>query len=94
MILLNYYADLSCGENHAFETEKIGGKQEWNDEYCFRDNRSMIDLSPEITPSVQIFRFKLMFFRLTDNRKKWEFGKETFLAFINIEKAYDNINRQ
>lgn len=28
MILLNYYADLSCGENHAFETEKIGGKQE------------------------------------------------------------------
>jgi hypothetical protein len=26
--------------------------------------------------------------------KKWEFGKDTCLAFINLDKAFDNINIQ
>ena len=29
----------------------------------------------------------------TNNRKKWEFGKNIIMIFTDLEKAYDNVRR-
>jgi hypothetical protein len=48
------------------------------EQYGFRDNRSMIDL---------IFAVRRI------SEKRWEFVKDTCLAFIDSEKSYNSINR-
>ncbi|MGP1947446.1 MAG: reverse transcriptase domain-containing protein [Arsenophonus sp. NC-PG7-MAG3] len=49
------------------------------EQYGFRKDRSTFDLIFILTRMME---------------KRWEFGKDTVMTFIDIEKAYDSVPRQ